>query len=48
MIEFKTVSFCYDKSGDKDNKALSSVSFRIEDGSFFGITGSMGSGKTTL
>ncbi|MBR4427548.1 MAG: ATP-binding cassette domain-containing protein [Spirochaetales bacterium] len=48
MIEFKTVSFCYDKSGDKGEKTLDNVSFAINDGSFFGITGNMGSGKTTL
>ncbi len=43
MIAFRDVSFGYTKQNVIDN-----VSFGIEDGAFLGITGTMGSGKTTL
>ncbi|MDO5047701.1 MAG: ABC transporter ATP-binding protein [Anaerococcus sp.] len=42
MIEFKNVSKIFDKKA-----AVNDVSFRINDGEFFVIVGSSGSGKTT-
>lgn len=47
MIEFKDVSVRYNgKNGRK--RALSGVSFRINDGEFVFITGESGAGKTTI
>ena len=48
MISFKNVSFCYPSYGQEPKKALTDVSFTIPDGTFVGIAGNMGSGKTTL
>ena len=48
MITFKDVSFCYPSYGREPKKVLFDVSFSIPDGSFVGIAGNMGSGKTTL
>lgn len=45
IIEFKNVSFSYNKNTDR---ALSNVSFRIRKGQTIGIIGSTGSGKSTL
>lgn len=44
IIELEHVSFCYDKT----RRALNDISFAIAPGSFVGITGPSGAGKTTL
>ncbi|WP_261828965.1 ABC transporter ATP-binding protein [Inconstantimicrobium mannanitabidum] len=45
IIEFKNVSFSYNKNTDR---ALNNISFRIHKGQTIGIIGSTGSGKSTL
>lgn len=45
MLELKNVSKQYQQYG---GEVLTSVSFKIEDGEFFGIVGPSGCGKTTL
>ncbi len=45
IIEFKDVSFSYDKGSDK---VLHDISFSIDSGSLVGIIGSTGAGKSTL
>lgn len=45
VIEFKNVSFSYNKSSEY---ALKNINFRINRGETIGIIGSTGSGKTTL
>ncbi len=45
-IEFKNVSFSYDE--DKDIKALSSVSFKANQGEVTAIVGPSGGGKSTI
>ena len=45
-IEFKNVSFRYYKNSE--DKVLNSINLKIKSGSFVGIIGSTGSGKTTL
>lgn len=44
-VEFENVSFAYPNANDD---SLKNVSFKIKAGSFVGIVGSTGSGKTTL
>ena len=44
-IEFKNVSFSYEKDG---NNVLNDISFKVNSGERVGIIGSTGSGKTTL
>lgn len=44
MIEAKNICFSYDSG----RRALKNVSFTLKDGSFTGLTGKTGSGKTTL
>ena len=45
-IEFKKISFCYDKSSK--NSTLKNVSFTIDSGQYVCIVGHNGSGKSTL
>ncbi len=45
LLEFKNVSFCYDKASEN---SLSDISFTINKGETLGVIGSTGSGKTTL
>lgn len=45
-IEFKNVNFKYNEKAQKD--ALHGLNFKIKSGSFVGIIGSTGSGKTSL
>lgn len=47
MIEFKQVSVEFN-NGRNDIKAVTNVSFTINDGEIFGIVGSSGAGKSTL
>ncbi len=44
-IEFKDVSFDYEKGGEK---CLEGISFKVEKGETFAIVGATGAGKTTL
>lgn len=44
-IEFKHVSFSYEKDG---NKVLNDINFKVQAGERIGIIGSTGSGKSTL
>lgn len=45
-IEFKDVSFSYDRNGE--DKVLEHISFTAEPGQVVGIIGSTGSGKTSM
>lgn len=47
-ISFKNVSFTYDADEDNIVKALSDVSFDVEEGEFITVCGGNGSGKSTL
>lgn len=47
-IEIKDLTHIYNKGSTSESTALSSVSFRIEDGEFVGLIGPTGSGKSTL
>lgn len=47
IIEVKNLSKSF-KTGEKELKVLDSMSFFVEEGSFFSITGRSGSGKSTL
>lgn len=47
-LGLKNVSYTYDASTPFEKRALDGVSFSIADGSFFGIAGDSGSGKTSL
>lgn len=48
LMEFKDVSFTYAQGTPFEKVALSSVSLTLEKGSFVGIAGETGSGKSTL
>ncbi len=47
-IEVRELTHVYNKGSTSESVALSSVSFRIEDGEFVGLIGPTGSGKSTL
>ncbi len=47
-IEVKNLSFIYSKKTPFEKKALDDISFAIEEGSFVGLIGATGSGKSTL
>lgn len=47
LVEFKNVTRIY-KAGDHEQKALSDVSFALEEGKFVVILGPSGAGKSTL
>lgn len=47
MIEVQNVTKIY-RTGEVDNKVLSEVSFKIDDGEFVAIMGPSGSGKSTI
>ena len=51
MIEFKHVSFSYEKIENRDGKnrpLIDDLSFRIEDGESVGLIGANGAGKSTI
>ena len=48
MIELKNVSCVYSQNGPFETIALNDISLKIEKGSFYGLIGHTGSGKTTL
>ena len=48
MIELKNVSCVYSQNGPFETIALNDISIKIETGSFYGLIGHTGSGKTTL
>jgi ABC-type multidrug transport system fused ATPase/permease subunit len=45
LLEFKNVSFCYEKASEN---SLSNISLSLSEGETLGVIGSTGSGKTTL
>lgn len=47
-IEIQNLSYIYSKKTPFEKLALDDISFKIEDGDFFGIIGHTGSGKSTL
>jgi energy-coupling factor transport system ATP-binding protein len=47
-IEVRELTHIYNRGSTSESTALSSVSFRIEDGEFVGLIGPTGSGKSTL
>ena len=47
-LEARDISFFYPGAGEGSKPALSHISFRVPAGSFIGITGPTGSGKSTL
>ena len=47
-IEIKNLTYIYSKKTPYEKKALDSVNLEIEEGSFVGIVGATGSGKSTL
>jgi len=47
-IEVRDLTHIYNKGSTSESRALSGVSFRIEDGEFVGLIGPTGSGKSTL
>ena len=47
-VEFEHVSFAYEDDADADDVILEGVDFEIEAGSFVGIVGPTGAGKSTL
>ncbi len=47
-IEVTDLTHVYNRGSTSESTALSSVSFRIEDGEFVGLIGPTGSGKSTL
>lgn len=47
-IEVKNISFSYNPGQPDETKVLDGISFSVEPGSFTGIIGHTGSGKTTL
>ncbi len=48
MIQAENVSYTYSPGGVFEKRAVSDVNFTIEDGTFCGLIGHTGSGKTTL
>lgn len=48
IIEFKNLTFNYNKKELLPQSALKDISFSIEKGDLFAIVGKTGSGKTTL
>lgn len=48
MIQAEHVSYTYSPGGVFEKRAVSDVNFTIEDGTFCGLIGHTGSGKTTL
>ena len=47
-IEVRDLTHVYNRGSTSESRALSGVSFRIEDGEFVGLIGPTGSGKSTL
>ena len=47
-LEFKNVNYIYNQGTNKETRALSDVSFNIEENEFLAIIGHTGSGKSTL
>lgn len=48
IIEFENVEYTYNAGMEGETKALSGVSFSIEEGSFVALVGHNGSGKSTI
>ena len=48
MIELKNVSCVYSENGPFETVAVKDISLKIEKGTFYGLIGHTGSGKTTL
>ena len=48
LVEFRNVSFAYNEGYASETKALSDVSFSIEEGEFVALVGHNGSGKSTV
>lgn len=47
-IEIKNLTYIYSKKTPYEKKALDDVNLEIKEGSFVGIVGATGSGKSTL
>lgn len=48
QIRFENVNYIYSGGTTFEKKALKDVSFAVESGSFIGVIGHTGSGKSTL
>ena len=48
QLSLKNVSYSYNSKDEKNLKALSGINLCVKEGDYIGITGSTGSGKTTL
>ncbi len=47
-IEVRDLTYVYNRGSTSESRALSGVSFKIQDGEFVGLIGPTGSGKSTL